>query len=109
MMTPLPAASSNRGERGERVRARTSACSRPPPATTSTPGAGTASDCANEVVDRDRAERLVLRRAAGAELRGYTCDRPLVRRLDDVDEVEVAERGPLSLDGRAALLDLPIA
>ena len=84
--------------------ARTSACSRPPAPTTRTLDA-TYSD-GDEVVDRDRGERLVLRRAARAELERDARHRRLVGRLDDVDEVEVAERRPLRLDARAELLDL---
>ena len=46
--------------------------------------------------------------AARAELERDARDRLLVGRLDDVDEVEVAERRPLGLDGRAELLDLAV-
>ena len=51
-------------------------------------------------------ERLVAGRAARAELERDARHRLLVGRLDDVDEVEAAERRPLRLDGRAELLDL---
>src|SRR5207237_878717 len=80
------------------------ACSRAPEPTTRT----RSSDGANEVVDRDRGQRLVLGGAPRAELERYPRDRLLVRGLDHVDEVEVAERRPLRLDRRAQLLDLPV-
>jgi hypothetical protein len=51
-------------------------------------------------------QRLVVRRAARAELERDARHRLLVGRLDDVDEVEVPERRPLRLDRRAELLDL---
>ena len=52
------------------------------------------SDGLDELVDRDRGQRLVVRRAARAELQRHLCHRLLVGRLDDVHEVEPAERRP---------------
>src|SRR5579872_3134419 len=98
----LPGAHSTSGRWGERRSAWIRACSRAPWPTTRTRGPG--SDGANEVVDRDRDQRLVLRRAAGAELERDPGHGPLVRGLDHVDEIELAERGPLHLHGRAELL-----
>src|SRR5204863_5869177 len=98
----------------------------PPPPTTSTRGvpvgvrpgpagirspdpAGIrSSDGVNEIVDRDRDQRLVLGRPARAELERDPSHRLLVGRLDDVDEVELAERRPLRLDRGAELLDLAV-
>ncbi len=53
-------------------------------------------------------QRLVLAGSARAELQRHAGDDLLVRRLDDVDEVELTERRPLRLDGRAELLDLAV-
>src|SRR6185437_2446576 len=102
----LPGAHRISGRRGERESAWISACSRPPPPTTRTLGED--SDGANEVVDRDRAQRLVLGRPARAELERYARHRLLVGRLYDVDEVELAKRGPLRLDRGTELLDFAI-
>src|SRR5438270_1828358 len=86
------------------------ACSRAPPPTTRTRSTDIRSDLdrADEVVDRDRGERLVLGRAPRAELERNAGDRLLVRCLHDIDEVEMAECRPLSLDRRAELLDLAV-
>ena len=54
----------------------------------------------DELVDRDRDERLVAGGAARAELQRDAGHRLLVGRLDDVDEVVPAEHRPLRLDGR---------
>src|SRR5690349_2658104 len=62
----------------------------------------------DEVLDGDRHERLVARGAARAELQRDARDRALVGRLDDRDEVHVAEGRPLRLDGGAELLDLAV-
>src|SRR5829696_5309058 len=112
-MPGFPGAHSTSGRWGERRSARTIACSRPPPPTTTTliaarkvPDPVLASQRGDEVVDRDRAQRLVVRGPAGAELERDARHGLLVRRLDDRDEVEVPERGPLGLDRRAELLDL---
>src|SRR3954452_4504381 len=102
-MPGLPGAHSSSGCCGERLSARTIACSRPPEPTTRTRGNLEGRD---EVVDWDGHERLVLARPARAELQRDARDRRLVRRLDDIDEVEAAQRGPLRLDRRAQLLDL---
>src|SRR5215210_6807110 len=104
-MPALPGAQSTSGRWGERASARTSACSRPPAPTTSARKAPS-SEPGDEVVHRDGGQRLVLRRAARAELHRDPGDCLLVRRLDDVDEVEVPERRPLRLHRRAELLDL---
>ena len=61
-----------------------------------------------QLVDRQRGQRLDLGRAAGRERDRDARDRGCVRRLDDVDEVELAERGPLVQDLRAELLDVTI-
>src|SRR6185436_2973426 len=106
-MPALPGAHSSSGRCGERASARTIACSRPPAPMTRTLS-GTRLQAADEVVDRDRGQRLVLDGAARAELERDARDRLLVRRLDDVDEVEAAEDGPLRLHGRAELLDLSV-
>src|SRR5580700_5252654 len=99
----FPGAQMISGCRGERASAWTSACSRPPPPTMRT---RLESDCANEVVDRDRGQRLVFRGTARAELERDPRHRLLVGRLDDVHEIEVPERRPLCLDSGAKLLDL---
>src|SRR5436190_22428547 len=69
-------------------------------------GKGPALERGDEVVDRDRGQRLVAGRAARAELERDPRDGALVGRLDDGDEVDVAERGPLRLAGGAQLPDL---
>ena len=102
-MPALPGAAKTSGRCGERFSARTIACSRPPPPTTRTV---VTSERGDEVVDRDRGERLVVGGAARAELERDARHRLLVGRLDDVHEVEVAERRPLRLDRGAELLDL---
>src|ERR1700730_1080555 len=122
-MPALPGVQMISGERDERARAALRACSRPPPPTTSTrgraagrawppPGASLApelaSETANEVVDRDRGQGLVLGRPAGTELERHARDRALVRRLDHVHEVKLTEGCPLALDRRSELLDLAI-
>src|SRR3954451_10746369 len=63
-------------------------------------------DRLQELVDRQRRQRLDLRRPSGAEGDGHTGDRRSVRRLDDVDEVELAERRPLVEHLAAELLDV---
>src|SRR5690242_21857169 len=90
-MPGLPGAHSSSGCCGDRFSARTIACSRPPEPTTRTRGKLERRD---EVVDRDGRQRLVLAGAARAELERDACDRRLVRRLDDIDEVETAQSGP---------------
>src|SRR3954468_11143370 len=114
-MPALPGAHHSSGCWGERARARIRACSRPPAPTTRTfigpkgrRRAGSISERRDEVVDGDRRERLVVRRAARAELERDARHRLLVGRLDDVDEVEVPERRPLGLHGRSELLDLVV-
>src|SRR5215210_7249149 len=127
-MPALPGEHSSSGRRGERASARTMACSRPPAPTTRTlmtqaspttrtdslprgvtpRAAGPRSQRGDEVVDRDRRERLVVRRAARAELERDARHRFLVGRLDDIDEVEVPERRPLGLHGRSELLYLVV-
>src|SRR3954447_14778140 len=102
-MPGLPGAHSSSGRCGERVSARTIACSRPPEPTTRTRGKLQGGD---EVVDGNRRERLVAAGAARAQLERDAGDRRLVRSLDDVDEVKAAQRRPLRLDGGAQLLDL---
>src|SRR4051794_13293140 len=105
----FPGAHSTCGRWGERPSARTSACSRPPEPTTRTfTGGEPRLDRGDEVVDRDRGQRLVPRRPAGPELEGDPSHRRVVGGLDDVDEVEVAERRPLRLDRGAELLDLGV-
>src|SRR3954451_6554569 len=108
-MPGLPGAARTSGSCGERRSARTMACSRPPDPTTRTRGPATSGpslESRDDLVDGDRDERLVARRAARAELERDPRHRALVRRLDDADEVELPERGPLRLDARAELLDL---
>src|SRR3954449_6215519 len=113
-MPALPGAQSTSGRCGLRSRARTRACSRPPPPTTRTrftrpaPGARAtlASERGDEVVHGDGDERLVARRTPRPELERYAGHGLLVRRLHDVDKVVVAEHGPLRLHARAQLLDL---
>src|SRR4051812_41652661 len=116
-MPGLPGAQTTSGRCGERRSARTSACSRPPEPTTrivigqAAARRGTArrpSQGRDEVVDGDRDERLVGARPARAQLERHARDRVLVGCLDDVDEVEPAERRPLLLDGRPQLLDLAV-
>src|SRR5271168_3545572 len=60
----------------------------------------------DEVIDRDRRQRLVAGGAARAELERDARHRAVVGGLHDRDEVDVAERRPLRLDGRAELLHL---
>src|SRR3954464_6684062 len=84
----LPGAHSSSGRCGERLSARTIACSRPPDPTTRTRGNLEGGD---EVVDGERRERLVAAGAARAELERDARDRRLVRSLDDVDEVETTQ------------------
>src|SRR5690349_17432531 len=85
----FPGAHSSSGAWGERRSAWMIACSRAPPPRTRTrrrsAGAELTSDGANEIVDRDRAQRLVLSGPARPELERYARDDLLVRRLDDVD------------------------
>ena len=61
-----------------------------------------------EVVDRDERERLELRAPARAERDRHLRDGEVVRRLDDVDEVVLAEARPLVQDLRAHLLDVAV-
>src|SRR3954471_14780470 len=114
-MPALPGAHHSSGCWGERARARIRACSRPPAPTTRTfigpkgrRRAGSISERRDEGVDRERRERLVVRRAARAELERDARHRLLVGRLDDIDEVEVPQRRPLGLHGRSELLDLVV-
>ena len=65
-------------------------------------------DRRDELVDRERGQRLDPRRAAGAEGDRDLRDRRRVGRLDDVDEVELAERRPLVQHLRAELLDVAV-
>src|SRR4051812_27444872 len=102
-MPGLPGAHSSSGCCGERLSARTIACSRPPEPTTRTRAKLERGD---EVVDGNRRQRLVLAGAARAELQRNARDRRLVRRLDDIDEVKAAKRRPLRLDRGAQLLDI---
>src|SRR5688572_4086070 len=104
-MPALPGAHSTSGSRGERRSARTRACSRPPDPTTRIFSGLQRRD---EVVDRDRDHRLVLDRPSRAELERHARHRLLVRRLDDVHEVVLAERRPLGLDLGPELLDLTV-
>src|SRR3954449_7098950 len=102
-MPGLPGVARTSGACGLRASARASACSRPPEPTTRTRGT---SECRDELVDRDRRERLVAGRAARPELHRYARHGGLVRRLDDVHEVVLPERRPLCLDRGAQRLDL---
>src|SRR4051812_24375701 len=102
-MPALPGAAITSGCWGLRSNARTRACSRPPPPTTRTL---VTSESGDEVVDRDRRERLVARSAARPELHRHPRHRLLVGSLDDVHEVEAAERRPLRLDTRSERFDL---
>src|SRR3954471_3616827 len=94
-MPGLPGVARTSGAWGLRASARASACSRPPEPTTRTRGT---SERRDELFDRDGCERFVARRPARAELHRDARHRRLVGRLDDVDEVVLAERGPLRLD-----------
>src|SRR5918992_985723 len=60
----------------------------------------------DEVVDRDRRERQELDAAPRRQLGGDACDRPLIGRVDDADEVVWAEDGVLRLHGGAELREL---
>src|SRR4051812_47154792 len=93
-MPGLPGVARTSGACGLRASARASACSRPPEPTTRTRGTSEGRD---ELVDRDRGQRLVTRGAARAELHRHARHRGLVRRLDDVHEVVLTERCPLRL------------
>src|SRR2546421_5666544 len=104
-MPALPGAAISSGCCGLRMSARTSACSRPPPPTTKIL-IGTKLERCDELVDRDRGQRLVARRAARAELHRDSRHRLLVGRLHHVHEVVPAEGGPLCLDARSERLDL---
>src|SRR5207244_646455 len=109
----LPGAAISSGRCGLLSSARTIACSRPPPPTTRTrftcrPPLARSSERRDELVDRDRRERLVARRPARAELERDPCDRLLVGRLDHVHEVVVAEHRPLGLHRGAELLHLAV-
>src|SRR4051794_7572763 len=105
-MPGLPGAHSTSGAWGERRSARTMACSRPPepPTRTRTP----VLQRRDEVVDGDRRQRLEAPRATGPELERDPRDGLLVRRLDDGDEVELPERGPLGPHAGPELLDLRV-
>src|ERR1044071_1479147 len=101
-MPALPGVQNTSGDCGERLSARTMACSRPPPPTTRTRGVTArrggrdrGSQRGEEVVDRDRGKRLVVRGAARAELERDARHRLLVGRLDDVYAVVSAERRQL--------------
>src|SRR5579875_3506005 len=107
-MPALPGAHRIRGRRADRASARTIACSRAPPPSTSTVASFAKLHRPDEVVDRDRGERLVATRSTRAELQRDPRDRLRVRRLDHVDEVVLAERRPLGGDGRAERLDLAV-
>src|SRR3954469_20253085 len=104
-MPALPGAATTCGDCGLRKSARTSACSRPPEPTTRT---FFKSERRDEVVDRDRRQRLVAAGSAAAELHRDARDRLLVGRLEHVHEVEAAERRPLRLHRRSQLLDLTV-
>src|SRR4051794_15787336 len=101
----FPGAATTSGDWGLRSNARTSACSRPPEPTTRT---FFNSERRDELVDRDRRQRLVAPGPAAAQLHRDARDRLLVRRLDHVDEVEPAQRRPLRRDLRPQLLDLAV-
>src|SRR5450755_43540 len=107
-MPALPGAHTTSGVLGERASACTRACSRAPPPMTRTVSGTSRSDRADEVVDRDRAQRLIAARTTGAELQRDAGDRLRVGSLDDVDEIELAERRPLGLDRGAQLLHLTV-
>src|SRR4051812_31345758 len=116
----LPGEQNTSGAWGERLSARTIACSRPPPPMTrtlmresakrfsTTNPRSDSSKRGDEVVDRDRHQGLVVAGAARAELEADAGHGLLVRRLDDVHEVEAAQRGPLRLHLGAELLDLAV-
>ena len=103
-MPALPGAASSSGRCGLRSSARTSACSRPPAADDQY--AHRAYSAAMNSSTGIATSDSYLRGAARAELERHARHRLLVRRLDDVHEVEAAERGPLRLDRRTELLDL---
>src|SRR3954468_18185043 len=107
-MPGFPGAASSSCPPGDRASARTIACSRPPAPTTRIFTAAVRSERGDEVVDRDRRQRLVAARAARPELEAHARHRRLVRRLDDGDEVVLAEDRPLRLDDGAQLLDLGV-
>ncbi len=101
----LPGAQSSSGARGERASARTIACSRPPPPTTRTfkPAPPRAR---RQLVGRHRRQRLAGHRPARAELDRDLGHRLLVGRLDDRDEVVLAQRRVLRQHLRPDLFDL---
>src|SRR5436309_7604677 len=63
-------------------------------------------DGGDELVYRYRRKRLVRSGAPGAQLERDLCHRLFIGGLDDVDEVELAEHGPLCDYLGADLLDL---
>src|ERR1700742_495894 len=106
----FPGAHTISGARGERASAWTIACSRAPAPRTRTVSLTSApsSDEADEVVDGDGGGGLITPGPPRAELQRDPRDRLLVGRLDDVDEVKLAERRPLGLDRGPELLDLAV-
>src|SRR5688572_13700073 len=78
-------------------------------------GATSPSGCAelalerlDQRVDLEQLERLQLRASAGAERERDLRDRRSVGRLDDIDEVVLADRRPLVQHGGSELLDVPV-
>src|SRR4051794_7811396 len=102
----FPGAARISGCCGLRRSARTSACSRPPLPTTRTRFGVSLLEGRDEVVHRDRGEGLVATGPPRPELERDAGDGLLVRSLQHVDEVVLAERCPLRRDGGAELLDL---
>src|SRR5437764_4898739 len=107
-MPAFPGAASSSGRCGLRSNARTIACSRPPPPTTRTRFTGLPSERGDELVDRDRGQRLVASRPPRPELERDAGHGLLVGRLDDVHEVVLAEHRPLGLDAGPQLLHLAV-
>src|SRR6185437_10772390 len=118
-MPTLPGAQTSLGLRGDRASAWTMACSRAPEPRTRTVSfnrlvpssscrrAGP-SDQADEVVDGDGGQRLIAAGPPRAQLQRDARDRLLVGRLDHVDEIKLAQGGPLGLHRGPELLDLPV-
>src|ERR1700759_615802 len=109
-MPTLPGAHTSFGARGDCASVWMMACSRAPEPRTRTVSvtAVPESDEADEVVDRDGRQRLIAAGPSGPQLQRDPRDRLLVGRLDDVDEVKLAQCRPLCLDGGSQLLDLAV-